>query len=71
MGLMLTGMGHDGLEGSKKLVDAGGRMIAQDEATSVVWGMPGAVAMANICHAVLPLDAIGPWIKKEVTGASI
>jgi two-component system chemotaxis response regulator CheB len=64
--VMLTGMGSDGLESSKQLVEAGGKLIAQDEATSTVWGMPGAVAKANICHDVLPLDQIGPRILREI-----
>jgi two-component system chemotaxis response regulator CheB len=62
--LILTGMGHDGLAGGRAVVDAGGTVIAQDEASSVVWGMPGAVAMAGLCSAVLPLDEIGPFIAK-------
>ena len=53
---MLTGMGHDGLAGTKQIIEAGGCAIAQDEATSVVWGMPGAIAQAGLCHAVLPLQ---------------
>jgi two-component system, chemotaxis family, protein-glutamate methylesterase/glutaminase len=57
---MLTGMGHDGLAGTKAVIDAGGGAIAQDEATSVVWGMPGAVVQAGLCHAVLPLPRIAP-----------
>ena len=57
---MLTGMGHDGLAGTRLVVDGGGTAIAQDEATSVVWGMPGAVATAGLCHAVLPLPRIAP-----------
>ncbi len=61
---ILTGMGHDGLKGARELVNDGGRVIAQDEKTSVVWGMPGAVAMDGICSAVLPLDDIGAWLKK-------
>ena len=56
--VMLTGMGHDGLAGSRQVVAAGGGVIAQDEATSVVWGMPGAVAQAGLCSQVLPLPAI-------------
>ncbi len=55
---MLTGMGSDGLAGTRRVVDAGGTAVAQDEATSVVWGMPGAVAQAGLCHAVLPLPRI-------------
>jgi len=57
--VILTGMGHDGLEGARHLINAGSTVIAQDEATSVVWGMPGAVATAGLCSAVLPLEEIG------------
>ena len=57
---MLTGMGQDGLIGTRRVIDAGGSAVAQDEATSVVWGMPGAVAQAGLCHAVLPLPRIAP-----------
>jgi two-component system chemotaxis response regulator CheB len=57
---MLTGMGHDGLAGTRLVVESGGAAIAQDEATSVVWGMPGAIAQAGLCHAVLPLPRIAP-----------
>jgi len=57
---MLTGMGQDGLAGTRRVIDAGGTAVAQDEATSVVWGMPGAVAQAGLCHAVLPLPRIAP-----------
>jgi two-component system chemotaxis response regulator CheB len=64
LALILTGMGHDGLEGGRKVVEAGGTLVAQDEATSIVWGMPGAVATAGLCSAVLPLDEIGPFIGK-------
>lgn len=63
LGVILTGMGHDGREGSKRLVKEKGRLITQDEKTSIVWGMPGAVAQEGICSAVLPLDKIGPWIR--------
>ena len=62
--VILTGMGADGLRGGQKMVEAGGAMIAQDQATSVVWGMPGAVAQGGLCHAVLPLDEIGPYTAK-------
>ena len=57
---MLTGMGQDGLNGTRGAVDAGAIAIAQDEETSVVWGMPGAIARAGLCHAVLPLPQIAP-----------
>jgi len=66
LAVILTGMGSDGVESCQALVEAGGRVIAQDEATSVVWGMPGAVATNNLCSAVLPLKEIGPWIKQAV-----
>lgn len=56
--VMLTGMGYDGLAGTRAVVEAGGTAIAQDEATSVVWGMPGAIAQAGLCHAVLPMPRI-------------
>lgn len=57
---ILTGMGQDGLAGTRRVVEAGGNAVAQDEATSVVWGMPGAVAQAGLCQAVLPLPRIAP-----------
>jgi two-component system chemotaxis response regulator CheB len=60
--VMLTGMGCDGLDGAREIVAAGGAVIAQDEATSVVWGMPGAVANAGLCSAVLPLAGIAPHL---------
>jgi two-component system chemotaxis response regulator CheB len=66
---ILTGMGHDGLKGCEAVVAAGGAVVAQDEATSVVWGMPGAVAMAGLCSAVLPLAEIGPFLGKLATRA--
>jgi two-component system, chemotaxis family, protein-glutamate methylesterase/glutaminase len=58
LGVVLTGMGQDGLRGSEAIVDAGGSIIAQDEATSVVWGMPRAVAQAGIASRVLPLQSV-------------
>jgi two-component system chemotaxis response regulator CheB len=69
LSVMLTGMGHDGLAGTRRLVEAGGAAIAQDEATSVVWGMPGAIARAGLCHAVLPLPAIAPRVR-EILGVA-
>lgn len=56
--VMLTGMGYDGLKGSQVVKEKGGQLIAQDEATSVIWGMPGAVVQAGLADAVLPLDKI-------------
>ncbi|MGP7960222.1 chemotaxis-specific protein-glutamate methyltransferase CheB [Sanguibacter sp. A247] len=71
MGVMLTGMGQDGAAGAAELVAAGGTMISQDEATSVVWGMPGAVAAAGSTHRILPLDAIADAVmaRCEDSGA--
>jgi two-component system chemotaxis response regulator CheB len=63
---ILTGMGNDGLKGGKDVIDAGGTVIAQDEASSVVWGMPGAVATAGVCSAVLPLAQIGGHIMRYI-----
>ncbi len=63
---MLTGMGQDGLAGSQQVVAAGGGVIAQDEASSVVWGMPGAVAKAGLCHAVLPLSTLATKISDAI-----
>lgn len=63
--VILTGMGQDGLNGSRDVIAAGGRVIAQNEASSVVWGMPGAVSLAGLCTAVLPLDEIAPWLRKS------
>lgn len=68
LGVILTGMGNDGLEASKELVEKSGRVVAQDEETSVVWGMPGAVAKAGLCTQVLPVGDIGPWVRKAITG---
>jgi two-component system chemotaxis response regulator CheB len=61
--IILTGMGTDGMRGSKVVVEQGGTVIAQDEASSVVWGMPGAVATAGLCSAVLPLQEIAPYLR--------
>jgi two-component system, chemotaxis family, protein-glutamate methylesterase/glutaminase len=68
LAVVLTGMGSDGMRGGKEIVAAGGNVIAQDEATSVVWGMPGAAAHAGICAAVLPLGQIGPKLVRVFSG---
>lgn len=70
LALILTGMGHDGLAGCRALVAAGGTVIAQDEETSVVWGMPGAVAQAGLCQAVLPLSGIAEKLLALAGGRS-
>lgn len=68
LAVVLTGMGSDGMRGGKDIVAAGGSVIAQDEATSVVWGMPGAAANAGICAAVLPLNQIAPKLVRLFSG---
>jgi len=62
---ILTGMGQDGLLGAQAVATAGGSVLAQDEASSVVWGMPGAVAKAGLCWAVLGIDVLGVEIAKQ------
>jgi two-component system chemotaxis response regulator CheB len=68
LAVVLTGMGSDGAKGGADIVAHGGSVIAQDEATSVVWGMPGAAAHAGICSAVLPLDQIAPKLARLFSG---
>lgn len=68
LAVVLTGMGSDGAEGAARVAAAGGSVIAQDEPTSVVWGMPGAAARTGACSAVLPLDEIAPKIVGLVKG---
>lgn len=65
---VLTGMGHDGAAGAKRIADGGGSVIAQDEESSVVWGMPGAVAQAGAAAEILPLDQIGGKIVRILGG---
>jgi two-component system chemotaxis response regulator CheB len=62
--VMLTGMGQDGLAGTRAAIEAGGCAIAQDESSSVVWGMPGAIAQAGLCHAVLPVPRIAAKVHE-------
>ena len=71
LALVLTGMGCDGTNGAADLVAAGGAVIAQDEATSVVWGMPGSVTHAGLCSSVLPLDRIAPAIIRLFSGSRL
>jgi two-component system, chemotaxis family, protein-glutamate methylesterase/glutaminase len=66
--VILTGMGADGTKGGEAVVAAGGTVIAQDEATSVVWGMPGAAANAGICSAILPVSHIAPHVARLASG---
>lgn len=70
LAVVLTGMGNDGALGGLAVANAGGTVLAQDEASSVVWGMPGQVAQAGACAAVLPIKDIGPKILSLVSGAA-
>jgi two-component system chemotaxis response regulator CheB len=67
--VILTGMGQDGMQGARAAVAAGATVIAQDEASSVVWGMPGAVATAGLASAVLPLDRLARHVLESLGGA--
>lgn len=62
LGLVLTGMGRDGLDGSRHVKAAGGVVAVQDEASSAVWGMPGAVAKADLADHVLALEDVAGWL---------
>lgn len=67
LALVLTGLGKDGLSGAIELANKNNEIIAQDKDTSVVWGMPGAVANAGICSAVIPLYRIASYIEKRMS----
>jgi two-component system chemotaxis response regulator CheB len=66
LGVILTGMGQDGMRGCEIVRELGGYVIAQDEATSVVWGMPGAVSHAGLANKVLALPALAQEINRRV-----
>ncbi|SDA15760.1 two-component system, chemotaxis family, response regulator CheB [Methylobacterium sp. UNC378MF] len=66
--VILTGMGSDGTNGARALTEAGGPVLAQDEATSTVWGMPGSVARAGLAEAVLPLPELATALRALITG---
>lgn len=66
LGLVMTGMGRDGAAGCELIRKAGGKIVIQDEATSVVWGMPGAVYELGIADAMLPLLELSPAISRWV-----
>jgi two-component system chemotaxis response regulator CheB len=69
LALILTGMGTDGTRGAADIVAAGGSVVTQDEATSVIWGMPGSAVEAGLSSAVLPLEQIAPKIVRLFLGA--
>jgi len=64
LGVILTGMGSDGFAGCRLIREHGGTVLAQDQATSAVWGMPGVVAQAGLAHRVLALNDIAPEILR-------
>jgi len=66
LGVVMTGMGSDGVLGAKHILDAGGNVIIQDEASSVVWGMPGLVHASGLDAAAYPLDQLAPEITRRV-----
>lgn len=68
LAVVLTGMGHDGRDGSRTIREAGGQVIAQDQASSVVWGMPGAVAEAGLADQIMTLKDIGPELSRRLKG---
>jgi two-component system chemotaxis response regulator CheB len=68
LGVVLTGMGRDGLLGAEQLKESGASVIVQDRESSVVWGMPGAVAAAGLADAVLGLDAMTGEILRQSQG---
>ena len=70
LGVILSGMGRDGAAGAARLVEAGGSLLAQDEATCAVWGMPKAVAEAGLASAVLPPDKIARRVASRAVGTS-
>jgi two-component system chemotaxis response regulator CheB len=69
LAVILTGMGVDGTAGAADIAASGGSVIAQDEATSVIWGMPGSAIEAGVCSAVLPLERIAPAVVRLFQGA--
>ena len=70
LALILTGMGDDGVEGLRSVRRAGGRILAQDETSSIVWGMPGAAVAAGLPDLVLPLDALAARVMSFVKAAN-
>jgi two-component system chemotaxis response regulator CheB len=77
LAVVMTGMGRDGLRGCEQIQTAGGQVLAQDQTSSVVWGMPGFVARAGIADLIVPLRSLGPeivdrvWRRREHPGAGV
>lgn len=71
LALVLTGMGQDGLRGAEAIYARGGQILVQDEASSVVWGMPGFVAKAGLAHATLPLSEIPSELLRRTKRGSL
>lgn len=71
LSVVMTGMGQDGLRGCRAIRQAGGRVVVQDEATSVVWGMPGAIAHAGLAHKILPLQKIADEITYQTQASRV
>jgi two-component system chemotaxis response regulator CheB len=70
MGVILTGMGEDGKRGSVAVTEVGGRVIVQDEATSTVWGMPGAVAHAGLASFIGTIPELVEQVRMSVFGVN-
>jgi two-component system chemotaxis response regulator CheB len=71
LAVVLTGMGRDGRDGSRDIRAAGGDVVAQDEATSVVWGMPGAVANAGLANSILPLPEVAAFLNSRINAGRL
>jgi two-component system chemotaxis response regulator CheB len=66
LAVVLTGMGNDGTKGGQDIIDAGGTIVAQDEETSVVWGMPGSVTNAGLCSKLVSKEDMAGYINNFV-----
>jgi len=71
LAVVLTGMGRDGRNGCQDIRNAGGDVVAQDEATSVVWGMPGAVANAGLANSILPLSDVAAFVNSRINAGRL
>ena len=71
LGVVMTGMGQDGLRGCEKIKEVGGQVLVQDEASSIVWSMPGAVVEAGLADKIFPLEALGPELVRRVLKGAV